>query len=288
LWADTIAELWDDEERRAELGRRGRVQAQRFSWVRAARETLQVYRRAVDGRTPLIAPPSVAVSAGTPAQTLAVPLSALGETHCPRCGAAWFDAQLTVEAHVQPADMSSPPLQLDRAARLCPKCGRVQLQAHAAQPAETAVAAVPEPTPREPALMANMTSGAASLDETSLVEIASEVAPLELPPETGETHQPADQQPENGVETPDLPPRTVATETAAEQLSIVQATDLLLPAGLPDTPAASHENGVTGDTEVKQEEHGAVVGELPHDAGPPAKTPGARSSRRKKARPEKQ
>lgn len=136
--------------------------------------------------------------------------------------------------------------------------------------------------------MANMTSGAASLDETSLVEIASEVAPLELPPETGETHQPADQQPENGVETPDLPPRTVATETAAEQLSIVQATDLLLPAGLPDTPAASHENGVTGDTEVKQEEHGAVVGELPHDAGPPAKTPGARSSRRKKARPEKQ
>ncbi|HWQ13361.1 MAG TPA: glycosyltransferase family 1 protein, partial [Roseiflexaceae bacterium] len=44
-WADTIQELWDDEERRAELGRRGRVQAQRFSWLRAARETLAVYRR---------------------------------------------------------------------------------------------------------------------------------------------------------------------------------------------------------------------------------------------------
>src|SRR5262249_56320646 len=45
-WADEIMALWDDEERRAELGRLGVARARQFSWVRAARETLEVYRRA--------------------------------------------------------------------------------------------------------------------------------------------------------------------------------------------------------------------------------------------------
>jgi len=45
-WADEIMALWDDEDRRAELGRIGVARAQRFSWNRAARETLKVYRRA--------------------------------------------------------------------------------------------------------------------------------------------------------------------------------------------------------------------------------------------------
>ena len=41
LWADAIEALWDDQERREELGRLGCAQAQRFSWKRAARETLR-------------------------------------------------------------------------------------------------------------------------------------------------------------------------------------------------------------------------------------------------------
>ncbi|HNP72165.1 MAG TPA: glycosyltransferase family 1 protein, partial [Kouleothrix sp.] len=38
IWADEIAALWDDDERRAELGRMGVARARQFSWARAARE----------------------------------------------------------------------------------------------------------------------------------------------------------------------------------------------------------------------------------------------------------
>lgn len=48
MWADSIEALWDNIEQQEELGRLGRSRAQRFSWVRAARETLRVYRHAVE------------------------------------------------------------------------------------------------------------------------------------------------------------------------------------------------------------------------------------------------
>ncbi len=44
-WADALALLWHDAARRQELGQRGVPQAARFSWQRAARETLAVYQR---------------------------------------------------------------------------------------------------------------------------------------------------------------------------------------------------------------------------------------------------
>jgi glycosyltransferase involved in cell wall biosynthesis len=44
-WAQAIAALWHDDELRAELGRRGQARARTFSWARAARETLAIYRR---------------------------------------------------------------------------------------------------------------------------------------------------------------------------------------------------------------------------------------------------
>ena len=46
-WAEEIVELWADEAARAELARRGPLRAAAFSWRRAARETLGVYRRVV-------------------------------------------------------------------------------------------------------------------------------------------------------------------------------------------------------------------------------------------------
>lgn len=49
-WADSIAALWEDADRRAELGRLGIQRASHFSWERAARETLAIYRRVVDSR----------------------------------------------------------------------------------------------------------------------------------------------------------------------------------------------------------------------------------------------
>lgn len=44
-WADAIEALWHSPERRADLARRGPAQAARFSWARAAAETLAIYRR---------------------------------------------------------------------------------------------------------------------------------------------------------------------------------------------------------------------------------------------------
>ena len=44
-WADRIASLWDDDATRIELGQRGVQRARSFSWGRAARETLAIYRR---------------------------------------------------------------------------------------------------------------------------------------------------------------------------------------------------------------------------------------------------
>ncbi len=44
-WAETILRLWDDEAARADLARRGPARAAEFSWQRAARETLAIYRR---------------------------------------------------------------------------------------------------------------------------------------------------------------------------------------------------------------------------------------------------
>jgi glycosyltransferase involved in cell wall biosynthesis len=50
-WAEAITDLWSDDGARGELARRGPAQAARFSWERAARETLAIYRR-VGGRRP--------------------------------------------------------------------------------------------------------------------------------------------------------------------------------------------------------------------------------------------
>ncbi|MDZ4721478.1 MAG: glycosyltransferase family 1 protein [Roseiflexaceae bacterium] len=44
-WADSIVALWEDADRRAELGRLGSTRARQFSWERAARETIAIYRR---------------------------------------------------------------------------------------------------------------------------------------------------------------------------------------------------------------------------------------------------
>jgi glycosyltransferase involved in cell wall biosynthesis len=44
-WAGAVESLWEDDGARGDLARRGPAQAARFSWERAARETLAIYRR---------------------------------------------------------------------------------------------------------------------------------------------------------------------------------------------------------------------------------------------------
>ena len=45
--AQTIGAVWHDEALQAEMGRRGLAQAARFSWARAAQETMAVYQHAM-------------------------------------------------------------------------------------------------------------------------------------------------------------------------------------------------------------------------------------------------
>ncbi|NJN66364.1 MAG: glycosyltransferase family 4 protein [Chloroflexaceae bacterium] len=44
-WAEALERLWHDDDLRSTLARRGPLQASRFSWEQAARQTLQIYRR---------------------------------------------------------------------------------------------------------------------------------------------------------------------------------------------------------------------------------------------------
>lgn len=44
-WAEAIETLWADDQARQNLAQRGPAQAARFSWDRAARETMAIYRR---------------------------------------------------------------------------------------------------------------------------------------------------------------------------------------------------------------------------------------------------
>jgi glycosyltransferase involved in cell wall biosynthesis len=48
-WAEALARLWHDADLRADLARRGPARAALFSWQRAARETLAIYRRCAAG-----------------------------------------------------------------------------------------------------------------------------------------------------------------------------------------------------------------------------------------------
>ncbi len=57
---DAIVSLSRDRERREELRKLGLERARTFSWEHAARETVKVYRRAVEGRARSTSPVSTA------------------------------------------------------------------------------------------------------------------------------------------------------------------------------------------------------------------------------------
>ena len=129
-WADEIMALWDDEDRRAELGRMGVARAKQFSWNRAARETLKVYRRAVERIVPRAAPlPSTGYGQQPeplPANSLAV-LGPDVPRPCLRCGTALLPGDLQIGVSMRSADSehAGPPT----APRVwsCPRCGYVEL-----------------------------------------------------------------------------------------------------------------------------------------------------------------
>ena len=126
VWADEIEALWEDDARRAELGRMGLARAQQFSWSRAARETMAVYRRAVTERAlPTTATP---VQAGLDLPIPArAPMSPAGPRACVQCGAdltpTSLQHRLAMRADAAPSSASA----LAPRAWACARCGHVEL-----------------------------------------------------------------------------------------------------------------------------------------------------------------
>ena len=160
-WADEIEALWDDSDRQAELGRRGIARARQFSWLRAARETLKVYRRAVEGGVPQahpapLAPPSEPArrehaTAAAVNGTVGLDAVAPGEARpCPRCGAVMLAGEVQRGVLFHAPDVSDDGMALSPRAFACPSCGHVELVVEwpasrpaAARPADLAVDEAP-------------------------------------------------------------------------------------------------------------------------------------------------
>lgn len=144
-WADTIARLWDDDERRAELARLGQARALRFSWQRAARETLRMYQRAIEhrahGKKPSIEKP---VSDTLAPPTLDANLTADGARLCLRCGATLVAGEPYPIGVRLPGDDEGPHVV---AAWACPDCGRVEFVFAAESPDSAPVVEAPTIVP---------------------------------------------------------------------------------------------------------------------------------------------
>jgi glycosyltransferase involved in cell wall biosynthesis len=149
-WADEIMALWDDEDRRAELGRMGVARAQQFSWYRAARETLKVYRRAVERIVPR-AEPQPPTRYGQPPEPLpAISMAALGldaPRPCLRCGTALLPGDLQIGVSVRSSDSEQAGPRMAPRVWSCPRCGYVELvnETHRAAYHEHAATGVEQP-----------------------------------------------------------------------------------------------------------------------------------------------
>ena len=126
LWADAIEQLWDDRERREDLGHLGRARAQRFSWQRAARETLAIYERVASGK-----PRHVPQAVDDAARQLTPELARRGPTEtaraCLRCGTQLEPGDLQHNLTIRRADGAAEYNVLASRAWVCPNCGQVEL-----------------------------------------------------------------------------------------------------------------------------------------------------------------
>src|SRR5262245_40992792 len=130
LWADAIEALWDDQERREELGRLGCAQAQRFSWKRTARETLKVYQQVVERArhpaTPIYSPRSASEEIAVAEENGTASVTPDKRT-CLRCGTPMLSSQLERGILVAESALSEDGRSQTVLAWLCPRCGHVEL-----------------------------------------------------------------------------------------------------------------------------------------------------------------
>jgi glycosyltransferase involved in cell wall biosynthesis len=146
LWADAIEALWDDQERRAELGRLSRAQAQRFSWTRAARETLKIYQQVVERIGRPVPPAYAPRSERAQAELAAEPGIVAGSDKraCLRCGTPMLGSQLERDILVAEAALLADDRPQSALAWLCPRCGHVELVVARAVSEQTPASAAEE------------------------------------------------------------------------------------------------------------------------------------------------
>jgi glycosyltransferase involved in cell wall biosynthesis len=265
LWADAIEELWEDEDRRQELGRRGRVQAQRFSWQRAARETLQIYRRTIGDASiprPLTPPPELLLAEVT-AEDLGLrqaphPAPAAPADRCLRCGGALIDGRLQSAAAIfTQAEGDTHELQLR--VRLCSVCGQIDLVAQPEaqqQPVAPESAAAPPETPTAAA--------APPPAEAATSDAPEEPAPADAPPAAPRRRE-----------------RRRATKEALTAASSVNGTASHEPEATGDAPAAppKRQRRRAAPTAEAAREANGVEG-APAPESPPEPPPAPKRKRR--------
>ncbi len=296
VWADEIEALWDDDARRAELGRMGMARAQQFSWSRAARETMAVYRRAATERAlPTTATP---VQAGLDLPILTrAPMSPAGPRACVQCGAdlkpTSLQHRLAMRADAAPA--SAEPIA--PRAWACARCGHVELVVDWAgaedgtgvlqyapldegQPT-TADAAELEASPAE-ADGGVATTGdrqPTTADAAELEEVAAEAkeVPAELEEVAAEVYD-ATAEADGGVATTD--PSTSSgqadgqpTTADAAELEEVAAEAKEVPAELESSPAEAYDataeaNGALPESEILPATTPALPPDNPRDGQP--------------------
>lgn len=312
-WADAIIDLWDDEDRQLELGRLGRVQAQRFSWVRAARETRKIYERAItrarggavdplplppqERRLREEEPPSIAPRLA-PGAAEASPVWAGGARPCLRCGTPMLAGRLQQVIALQTPEGAPDPTPLASQAWACPRCGHVELVVEQKlDPAESEA--------QEAGALA--VAPAAEADVTPQAEAEGEAAapsiPVIAPAADAETE--ADVMPQTeaegaedargisviALEDADVTPQVEAElEVAAPHTSVVapEAEADVMPAVETETEAAhdlmlSANGAVMAErlrdiealAEPEQPDHSEAEIALNGVAGTPAKSPGA-------------
>ena len=134
-WADAMEMLWDDTDRQQELGRIGQARSQRFSWARAARETLQMYHYAAERRDQPVAPgsPTPAPTRRTappPQPAVVLPSAASFDNDvrtCLRCSTPMVPGELQQHLRIQLAGEDGNETPVQPRAWACPNCGYAEL-----------------------------------------------------------------------------------------------------------------------------------------------------------------
>ncbi len=249
-WADQIMALWGDEDRRAELGRMGVARAQQFSWNRAARETLKVYRRAVERIVPR-AEPLPPARYGQPAERLpAISLAALGPDAprpCLRCGTALLPGELQIGVSMAPRIWS------------CPRCGYVELvnETHLAAYAEHAMADA---------------DAAAGVDlPDAMIEAPVDLAPLDAPAVLEDSSVTTTALPDAPDEQEPAAPADIAPPDTPAMLEDSSVTDAALPDALDEQKPAALADLAPLDAPAVLEDQSAsdLVSAAPNEALPP-------------------